>query len=1092
MRAMVRKILISLTVLVGFAAALAIAVLLRLDLDSVLTARLRRLLPLAETRLGRSVTFDAVETTLGWGVFGEVSALRIAGTSPSEPPLLSVERTSIGIDLRAALLSLGKDVRVQEVVVRGLRLRLERDAEGRLSHQDVIDRLGSSEPSPPLSEEARSLLLGLHIDRFAVEDARVDVRDLATDGVPVEGAVSALHVTLSDVRLGEPLRAVARARVFSDEDNLRLELVTGPLSADPDRLDGPSLRSLRVRASALDLSRLAPYLGAALPVGIDQATVGGDIQVVTAEVGVAVTGEVALRSLVLTGGEPFDADLAGDVTVSPDRLLVRRFDARLAGMPISVSGDLRDLGGEPRLEGISVRAPELDAARLLAVLPPLRRALPPGSRLAGRVSLTASGAGGAQKQEIEAKLDLAGLDARIPGLLTKPRGVPCGAIAKGVVSPGSLRLDSFRLMLGPMALAGTGTVSLGRRSATDLRFDTKPFPLDGLARMLPAVADATPAGVTWDGTGSVRAHLKTDGDRLDAEASIHFTGARVEVPGLTLRGEWRAEASARGAADDLTAEVDLDLTAAGLSAEGRIDKPVGMPARVQASFHRTPARLDVVRAEVALGPVSASGSGALGPEGASVRVVVPRVDLAALARVLPPLREVFPGPGHVALTARVSGQPPDGLVLDVEKVALAVGRSRLTASGRARASARPTVELSADAPALYLDELFPPGKQAEGAAAAAPDLSPLRAFDARAKLTARRGSWDGEPFSNLVSEVALEGGELTLKTFQADAFGGRLVLDGTRLDARTDEPRLDVRARAKDIDVDALLSSRTSLKRYLTGRVSGTVEATGSGATWDALAPSLAGTLEGAVSNGRFLGFNAWGSTVAPLLSLLPKQYRRPGGVRLDALAGTTFSNLGGALRIRDGRLRIADDLVLATPQGPLHLGGDIGLDQSLDLSGRLDLPPEVVGRLTGGRYRPAAALPLRVKIGGTLRAPVFEALDVRAAGKALIAAVLSSAAAAEVEEALDRAREEAERRGRELKEQAEAEVRRRADELAKRADEERRRLEDKGRKEVEAARRRAEAEARRVAEQARKKAEEAARKKAEEAAKELRRRFGL
>jgi len=1094
---MLRKLLIVAGVLLAVLASGLLLVMLRLDVDGFLTARLQRLLPEAERRLGRAAAFDRVDTVLGWGLHGEVRGLRVAGGAPDAPPLVEVARARVGLDLWRAVISFGSDVRVREVVVRGLRLQLHRDAQGRLSYQDVVDRLaGDSAPSAPLTEEEKATLRGLQVARFAVEDAAFDLRDDSAGGEPVRGSISHVWITAADLRLGAPLDVSVRARVFSEEENLRLRIVTGPLADDPDELAAPALERLHVTAGALDVSRVAPYLGGGLPIGIDSATLGGDLELTTPEGTLQVKGELAARHLLLTGGEAFDADIVADLAIAPDlsRLLIRRADAKIAGMEVAAKGDLHDLTGEPRIEGLSVRAPRLDTARLLAVLPPLRGALPRGARVVGLASLAATGSGDASGQQIEATLDLDAVDARLPGLLIKPKGVACKVTLVGQLLPGRLTLRRARAQLGPMALDGKGTVALGRRVDTDVSFETQPFALDGLARLLPPVAKATPDGVTWGGTGAVRARLKTLGDRVDGSASIHLTGARVEVPDFALRGEWRGDLTVRGAERDLQVVADIDLTQAGLHATGSVDKPVGMPARVQAELRRTPARLDVARAELDLGPVSLRGSGALGTADSRVRIEVPKVELGALARVFPSLREVFPKPGHIAVVTVLRGNPddPHSLVADVERLALGIGRTRVTASGRVRNTERPSVELRADAAALYLDELFPPSDEAPGQESAKPDLSPLRAFDGRASVRAKRGSWDGDTFTNLVADVVLTRGQLQVKTLDVGAWGGNLSLSGTTVDARSDDPVLAVRAKVRAVDAGALLGSQTSLKRYLTGRLSTTIEATGRGASWEGLAPSLAGQLSGKVTRGRFLGINAYGAAVKPLLSKLPARYRNPPGVRLDALAGTAFSELAGALEIRDGRLHILKDLVVNTPQGPLAFDGAIGLDKALDLRGRFDLSPAAVNQLTAGRFRPGVAIPVRMKVGGTLLRPRFEGVDMKATGEALLKGVLASEAAAKVKAATDQAREEAERRVRELQARAEEEAGRRADELKRRAAEERRRLEKKARDEAKAVRKRAEAEARKRATEARKRAEKAAREKAEEAARELRRRFGF
>ena len=64
-------------------------------------------------------------------------------------------------------------------------------------------------------------------------------------------------------------------------------------------------------------------------------------------------------------------------------------------------------------------------------------------------------------------------------------------------------------------------------------------------------------------------------------------------------------------------------------------------------------------------------------------------------------------------------------------------------------------------------------------------------------------------------------------------------------------------------------------------------------------------------------------------------------------------------------------------------------LDQKMALSGKLDVQPQVLQQLTGGRLAPAGPVPISVRFGGTLTAPQIEVVDIERTVAALAGALL-------------------------------------------------------------------------------------------------------
>jgi AsmA protein len=86
----------------------------------------------------------------------------------------------------------------------------------------------------------------------------------------------------------------------------------------------------------------------------------------------------------------------------------------------------------------------------------------------------------------------------------------------------------------------------------------------------------------------------------------------------------------------------------------------------------------------------------------------------------------------------------------------------------------------------------------------------------------------------------------------------------------------------------------------------------------------------------------------------------------------TTFRDLAGRFQVKDGFLAAQEPFAFRSDVGEVKVGGRIGLDGRLDLTGGVAVPKERLAQLVSGLPLPDA-LDVPLGLGGTLGAPRVE-----------------------------------------------------------------------------------------------------------------------
>ena len=287
--------------------------------------------------------------------------------------------------------------------------------------------------------------------------------------------------------------------------------------------------------------------------------------------------------------------------------------------------------------------------------------------------------------------------------------------------------------------------------------------------------------------------------------------------------------------------------------------------------------------------------------------------------------------------------------------------------GQPARTASAAAALGAAAPAGAKEQAAAPANRA--LSTVEPDLTALKAVDLSGRLQLGSLRLKGLDLSAVDLQLALAGGQLTLKQFSAGVAGGKVTASGV-LDARQQPARYQVHKRVQGVDVRPLLQTLAQTD-LLEGKGDLEVEAQGSGLSEQALRSRMQGKVNLKLSDGALHGIN-----LAEMIREARATLTGKGADQVKEVRKTDFSALTASFQIANGIAR-SDDIQLFAPALRVKGQGQTALvPETLDFLFLTSVVESSKGQ--GGKtVDELKDITIPVRIGGHWQAPSYK-LDVK------------------------------------------------------------------------------------------------------------------
>jgi len=290
-----------------------------------------------------------------------------------------------------------------------------------------------------------------------------------------------------------------------------------------------------------------------------------------------------------------------------------------------------------------------------------------------------------------------------------------------------------------------------------------------------------------------------------------------------------------------------------------------------------------------------------------------------------------------------------------------------------------TLRLDVNADRLNLDDWLPPPTDQPKAAASAPaviDLSAFQKLGLGAQFKIGSLLFKGMQWSAVQGQLTSDRKTLALQPFSAQGFGGSV---DANLRVNLAQQQYALQQSGRDVSVQPVLQALAG-KDFLLGKANWTMNLTAQGKTLPALIASLSGKARLDVRNGAVKGFNL-AQMLRNARALLAA--RKDGQFAAAAGEQTDFTSLGATFVLQNGVAKNSD---LSVQSPLLRVGGEGWFDLPRQ---RLDylLLPAVVGSLQGQGGADLAVLrgvTVPVRIAGSFAQPTYTVLWSQAGGNLL------------------------------------------------------------------------------------------------------------
>jgi uncharacterized protein involved in outer membrane biogenesis len=238
------------------------------NLNSIIAANRERVLQNLSAQMGREVGAGSITASLGWGVSAQITDLKIADDPAiSQQPFLTAGSVKVALELIPLL---ARRVEVSEIVLEHPEIRLIQMPNGSFN----VSSMAHHEAGAPTPREAgkagggapagKSQSQQLFVKNFTISDGRVE---LIQKSPASKIRVSAIDLQLRDFSLGAPFHLTLAMAALGDQQNIKLDLIAGPLMKDGAIDPGAIPVKLDLNAGPIDFAAIKtlPMLAKSIP-----------------------------------------------------------------------------------------------------------------------------------------------------------------------------------------------------------------------------------------------------------------------------------------------------------------------------------------------------------------------------------------------------------------------------------------------------------------------------------------------------------------------------------------------------------------------------------------------------------------------------------------------------------------------------------------------------------------------------------------------------------------------------------------------------------------------------------------------------------
>jgi AsmA protein len=246
----------------------------------------------------------------------------------------------------------------------------------------------------------------------------------------------------------------------------------------------------------------------------------------------------------------------------------------------------------------------------------------------------------------------------------------------------------------------------------------------------------------------------------------------------------------------------------------------------------------------------------------------------------------------------------------------------------------------------------------------------LQAAEARGTISVDKLRGGHLEATNVKARAVLSGGTLKLDQMDAAVFGGQVSATGTEVSLAEPEPKWKLAAKLSQLDLGQAVAAFSG-RSPIVARLNGDLKVDGAGTDWQKIRQAVTGLAALLLQDGTLTTTSLGDEVLGALSKGLAAAGKAGFAKNVGGLQGgkTTIKDLSGKFTVKDGFLAASSPFKFKSDAGDVALGGRIGLDGRLDLTGTVSVPKAVLAQAVSGLPLPEK-LDIPLSLGGTLEAP--------------------------------------------------------------------------------------------------------------------------